>query len=268
MNSHGLTKENLLFALPAALREDPTVLALAETAAEFLSGRPEEIDRLRIYPEVGRLGEPLLDILAHDFKVDWWDADYSLEEKRRTLAGSWRVHKLLGTKAAVETAISAIYPETKVREWFEYGGKPYHFRIYVNVSNEGLDKARLRQVLDRVQFYKNLRSHMGDAEYVIQPVRSAEIHAGAQTACYSMTITAAVKIPKDVDLPHGTVRLNAGAEFMGLGEAVTGAAGLDPSRLRADYGSPYFMRTGINAGAGPAGILRTIFVEVTTDGII
>ena len=47
-----------------------------------------------------------------------------------------------------------------------------------------------------------------------------------------------------------------------------GAAGLDPSRLRADYGSPYFMRTGINAGAGPAGILRTIFVEVTTDGII
>ena len=268
MNSCGLTKENLLASLPAALREDPSVSALAEAAAEELAKRPEEIDHLRIYPAVDRLEEPLLDILAHDFKVDWWDANYSLKEKRRTLAGSWRVHKLLGTKAAVETAISAIYPETRVREWFEYGGKPYHFRIDVNVSNEGLDKDRLRQVLERVAFYKNLRSHMGDAEFVVQPERPAEIYAGTRAACYGLTVTATVKIPKDVDLPHGTARILAGTAFMGLGEAVTGAAGLDPARLRADYLSPYHTRAEANAGAGPAGISQTIFVEVTSDGII
>ncbi len=268
MNDHGVTKENLLFTLPAALREDPVVAALAETAAEFLARRRAEIDQARIYPAASRLEEPLLDILARDFKVDWWDPNYSLEEKRRTLEGSWKVHKLLGTKAAVETAISAIYPETKVREWFEYGGKPYHFRLDVNVSNEGLDKERLRQVLERVRFYKNLRSHMGDTEYVLQPEKPAEIHAGARTASWGMTITAAVRIPKDVDLPHGTARISAGAAFMGLGASVTGSAGLDPDRLRADYASPYHTHAEANAGAGPAGISRTIFVEVTADGII
>ena len=125
---HGLTKENLVATLPVALQKDPSVVALAGTIAELLAWRPEEIDRLRIYPAIDRLDERLLDILAHDFKVDWWDADYSLEEKRRTLKDSWRVHKILGTKAAVERAISAIYPHTQVLEWFEYGGEPYHFR--------------------------------------------------------------------------------------------------------------------------------------------
>lgn len=268
MSERGLTKENLLSTLPAALQKDASIAALAEAAAELLAARREEISRLRLYPAIGRLEEPVLDALAWDFKVDWWDASYSLEEKRRTLHDSWKVHKLLGTKAAVETAISAIYPETTVQEWFEYGGKPFHFRINVNVSNEGLDKARLAQVLSRVQFYKNLRSHMGDVEYTIQPERPAEIHAGTRAACYGMTVAAAVKIPKDVDLPHGTAPVHTGAAFMAFGTVYTGAAAIDGTRLRADYLSPYHLQAAANAGAGNAGIAQTIYVEVTSHGTI
>ena len=115
---HGLTAENLLAVFPVALQRDQPSAALADVTARLLARRPEEIERLRIYPAIDRLDEGLLDILAYDFKVDWWDANYSLEEKRRTLKDSWRVHKLLGTKAAVEMAISAIYPQTTVQEWF------------------------------------------------------------------------------------------------------------------------------------------------------
>ena len=40
---------------------------------------------------------------------------------------------MLGTRAAVETAIRAIYPKTEVKEWFEYeGGKPYHFKLFID----------------------------------------------------------------------------------------------------------------------------------------
>ena len=136
MNKHGLTKENLVVTLPPALRTDPSVVALAEALSELLAARPAEIERLRIYPAIDTLEEPLLDILARDFKVDWWDPEYSLEEKRRTLKDSWRVHRLLGTRAAVETAISAIYPHTQVLEWFEYGGEPYHFKMRVNITDD------------------------------------------------------------------------------------------------------------------------------------
>ena len=167
MNDHGLTKENLAGTLPPALRSDPSVVALSEALAELLAARPAEIDRLLIYPAIDTLDEPLLDILARDFKVDWWDPEYSLEEKRRTLKDSWRVHRLLGTRAAVETAISAIYPHTQVLEWFEYGGEPYHFRLTVRLSENGWDYGKHLQLIEKLQFYKNLRSHRDAIKYYL-----------------------------------------------------------------------------------------------------
>ena len=168
MNSHGLTRENLVATLPPALQKDPSAVALAEAMADLLARRPEEIEQLRIYPVIDRLDERLLDILAYDFKVDWWDADYSLEEKRRTLKDSWRVHKLLGTKAAVEMAISAIYPRTTVLEWWEYGGEPYHFRLDINITNDSIDSDKQRRVLERLNYYKSLRSHNDGVTYFVE----------------------------------------------------------------------------------------------------
>ena len=166
MNSaHALTTENLLRALPEVLRNDESMEALAASIAHVLAQRPEEIQRLSIYPRIDELPEELLDILAYDFKVDWWNGDYSLEEKRQTLKDSWRVHRMLGTKAAVETAISAIYPNTQVSEWFEYDGDPYHFRLLIDATFEDVDPEKHQRVLERVDFYKNLRSVLDEIEY-------------------------------------------------------------------------------------------------------
>lgn len=156
---HGLTRENLLCSLPIALSGDLKTAALARTIAGALAERREEIERLAIYPNTAKLEEGLLDILARDFKVDWWDSDYSVEEKRRTLATSWQVHKTLGTKAAVIKAITSVYPSAALEEWFEYGGEPYRFRLSVRLSENGWDASKHRQLLEKMQYYKNLRSH-------------------------------------------------------------------------------------------------------------
>ena len=159
---HGLTKENLLFTFPVGLRENPSIAALGDVTMEALAKRPAEISRLSIYPRIDELPEKLLDILAYDFKVDWWDPEYSLEEKRRIFKESWYVHKHLGTRAAVETALRAIYPKAEVQEWFQYGGKPYFFRLSIDLTGELSDAARPWRVMERVNFYKSLRSHVDE----------------------------------------------------------------------------------------------------------
>lgn len=184
MNSaHGLTAENLLRALPEVLHNDESMAALAASIAQVLAARPEEIRRLAIYPRIDELPENLLDTLAYDFKVDWWDADYSPEEKRQTLKDSWRVHRMLGTKAAVETAISAIYPNTKVSEWWEYGGEPYHLKLLIDATYEDVDPARHQRVIDRVAFYKNLRSVLDEVEYYDAGGLATEYFGAACIGC-------------------------------------------------------------------------------------
>ena len=91
--SHALSAENILASLPAVLREDESMNALATAISGVLERRTEEIERAAIYARIDELPEELLDILARDFKVDWYDYDYTLEQKRRTLKDSFLVHR-------------------------------------------------------------------------------------------------------------------------------------------------------------------------------
>lgn len=206
-SAHALTAKNILTTFPIVLQRDPSAAALAEVTARILARRPEEIDRIRIYPVIGRLDGQLLDILAYDFKVDWWDPNYSLEEKRRVFKASWYVHKHMGTKAAVETAVSAIYPETKVEEWFEYGGKPYGFKIHLNMTGEKWDEERPRRILERVEYYKSLRSHLDGLEFttVLPP---CTLYARA-----ALGVGVQMGVPQEADTPSFRSTLHAGGSF-------------------------------------------------------
>ncbi len=225
MNSR-ITKETMLFTLPPALRGDTSTKALAEATAEVLTHRLEEIDRLRIISNIDGLEEALLAILARDFKVDWWDPSYTLEEKRQTVKGSWLVHKTLGTKAAVEMAVSAIYPNTQVVEWFEYGGEPYHFRLHINVSDDNIESDKQRRVLSRLDTYKNLRSHLDTINYRMT-ARPAAADAGTVCTHCGMRVGVEIPIPSEVYAPHPKMELCAGAGAYGVHTKISTEVRLD-----------------------------------------
>ena len=216
MNDYIITKDSLLFTLPPALKRDESTEALAEAAAERLADRVPEVDRLRIICNIDELEEPLLAILARDFKVDWWDPNYTLEEKRRTVKSSWRVHKKLGTKAAVETAIRAIYPLTQVEEWFDYGGEPYHFRLNIDITSDSGDRERQKRVLERLNYYKSLRSHNDGVRYFLAPEKSWAVAGGAFVGTRQVE-RATVPIPYDkLKKPGGATELTACGALAGI----------------------------------------------------
>lgn len=166
----GEMEAEFLSQFPLALQSDERMRTMAVVIARALELRWQEAELGSVYPNIDQLPEPLLDILAHDFKVEWWDADYGVEEKRRLLKSSWQVHRMLGTKAAVEKAASAVYPYATVQEWFEYGGEPYHFRLNVDLPEDIWTPERHKRLMRQMEYYKNLRSHLDSVTYQLPPV--------------------------------------------------------------------------------------------------
>lgn len=160
MNNEDFYSADFTNSLPPALKNDPDMMALAQTISAQLQTTAAEVRKNIIYARIDELDEATLDVLAYDLHVDWYDYSYPIEVKRRTIRDSIQVHRRLGTKYAVEKALGAVYPGTKVEEWFEYGGDPYKFRVVIGATEAGITADRQAAVLDRVRFYKNLRSHL------------------------------------------------------------------------------------------------------------
>ena len=185
---------DFLRSLPDVLKSDESINALASVIAEELNKLASDTNEAIIYARIDELSEEVLDILAYDFKVDWWDYSFSLEEKRRILKNSWNVHRRKGTKAAVERAISAIYTGTKVKEWFEYEGDPFHFKLLIDATYEGTDPVKHQKALDGVNYYKNQRSHLDGVEYIVIPSGNCISYSAVAFAGVKMELSVEVAV--------------------------------------------------------------------------
>lgn len=258
MNDNAGTQANLLRQFPLALQMDKQMQIMATVLAAALAKRWPEAELGILYPAIDQLPEAVLDILAYDLKVDWYDYGYSIEEKRRTLKDAWKVHRIKGTKAAVETAISAIYPNTTVEEWFEYeGGKPYHFRLRINISDDDVDSERMRRVLERLRYYKNLRSHNDGIHYFMEP-ETMTVYVWIGCPGLHETMETAVDVPALMP-PAGEAKVDAAT-------GVAGAKARMSAEIDMSAEAPH-SETVIWAGAGSLGSKTIIaaYLDLSAD---
>lgn len=155
---------DFLTTFPPALRQDKSMLALGQLIAEELHITAEETRKNVIYANIEELSETWLDVLAYDLHVDWYDYDYPIEAKRAIIRDSVRVHQKLGTKAAVEMALGGIHPQSKIEEWFDYNGEPFHFRIVLDTTKSRVE-ADYDEIVKTVDIYKRLTAHLDSLYY-------------------------------------------------------------------------------------------------------
>lgn len=149
-------KDALLAAFPYSLTRDADKVKLADAVASELIKAVAQSEYAAVFPRVDELPEKVLDILAADLKIQWYEIDAPISSKRQTVKECIRIHKYKGTKYAVETALRGIYEDVRVLEWNEYGGEPYHFKVVIYDSSN--DREKRDRVLQKVDYYKNTRS--------------------------------------------------------------------------------------------------------------
>ena len=148
----GLTAKNMVRMLPEPMKRDDGTAAMARVAAEELERRGIESELPRLWGRFDDMDGDLLDILAEDLGLTWYDSDAPAAVKRELLKNSGQVFRRLGTKWAVENVIGTYFGEGFVREWFEYDGEPGHFRVYS--PNPSVNQERLEEFLSLLERVK------------------------------------------------------------------------------------------------------------------
>ncbi len=167
--------------LSAALRDDHTARCLAETLNPYLKDLTAAADDPQLLPRVDDLEETVLDELACELCIRWYDTLAPLEAKRAVVAQSDLVHRGMGTPSAIERVVSAFLGSMRVEEWWEYDGEPYHFRVRTTDIDIALAKnADIHRVVAQTQ---NLRS-VYDGIRIETQTGTAQAYVGAaiQTA--------------------------------------------------------------------------------------
>ena len=150
--------------LPPVLQNDEKMMAAAQAIAQELKKSARKIQNNIIYARIDELSEKALDILAHDMHIDWYDYDYPIMAKRELIKTGIKVHKKLGTKYAVKTALRALHPDSDVQEWFDYGGEPFYFRLILNISQSRVE-VDLEKIVKTIGTYKRLTAHLDGIIY-------------------------------------------------------------------------------------------------------
>lgn len=184
--SEQLSKDTLMQVYPSVLDKDALFNALGQSAAESIGEAFLNVKKTSIYTRIAELDEGVLDILAKDFGISWYDYDFQLDTKRRVVAAAFSVHRHMGTAGAMITAICAIWPDSTVEEWFDYGGDPYYFRVLVNASGD--EPIRFDSIDKTVQLYKNERSWLQDDRVILRIYCGIIINTSIDSQKYSVPI--------------------------------------------------------------------------------
>ena len=152
-----LSNTKLVDLLPASISGDANVIA----AASAIDGELQKVTALSpeavLIARIDVLPEKVLDLLAWQWHVDFYEpVGFSIEKKRAVIKNSIAWHRKKGTPWAVAQVVSAVFDDAEIQEWFTYGGDPYRFRIRTidNLPN-GEAYTLLKRAIDTA---KNTRS--------------------------------------------------------------------------------------------------------------
>jgi phage tail P2-like protein len=203
----------LIDLVPPSIKDDPAIQTAAVVLDTELRKITAAIPTTLLLPRLDELTEDIVDSLAWQFHVDFYEPGISLAQKRKLVKNAIETHRRKGTPHAVEEVVTAILEDAVVQEWFEYGGEPYHFRVIkINGQVTAEMYPKLKKAIDTV---KNTRSWLEGVSLYREMIGTVYV-GGACSSLKTVTIlSAAFRAPRVAGTTYrgGTVYNLKGVEI-------------------------------------------------------
>lgn len=150
--------------LPDSIRKDQTVQDICDAIKKEMQAVSRAAGYCLLLPRLDELSEALLDELAWEYHVDFYDQTMPIDQKREMVRQALENHRKKGTAAVVRNVVSIILEDGRVEEWFQYGGEPYHFRVILILGPMASEET-IQKLVDTVYAVKNVRSWLDYVQF-------------------------------------------------------------------------------------------------------
>lgn len=157
--------------MPWNITRNPEVKALSYALQQGCRLLYRYTRRLYLYSGLDEQPEEIIDLLAVELRTQYYNGALDIKTKRQLVRNTLIWHMTAGTPAAVEELVSIAFGKGEVKEWFEYGDKPYFFKILVDAIFTPDMDIFFTLNLNKV---KNTRSHL----------RAVELHRTVEQMLY------------------------------------------------------------------------------------
>lgn len=155
---------SLIDLMPESIRNDSKIKAVCKALDRELRKINDLTKEILILPRLDSLPESVLDLLAWQWHVDFYEPiGMDIETKRSLIRKSIADHRIKGTPASVETLFANVFNGGKISEWYEYGGNPYHFKISA-LGRQIASEEQLAEFKHALETTKNVRSWLDEIE--------------------------------------------------------------------------------------------------------
>jgi phage tail P2-like protein len=172
----------LLELLPENLRNDPDIIAASLAVDREFLALAHWIKNCRTIADIDNASSEVIDNLAGEINVDFYDQALPLEKRRELVKNGYLYKYRKGTAYAVKQIVSDAFDQTGVQEWFDYGGEPYHFKISTETNLP--DENKISEVVRAVNSVKNARSALECVEALKSSNLNTYYGFGVQQTCY------------------------------------------------------------------------------------
>ncbi len=145
--------------LPECLAKKAEVRALSYALHRSVDRLVGYCGNIGVFSAIDTVPEYVLDMLALDLDTQYYDDSLPVQAKRVLVRNTLAWHMRAGTPASVEELVRTVFGRGEVREWFQYGGNPFMFRIITNADATYESIEKFEKLIERV---KNVRSHIDE----------------------------------------------------------------------------------------------------------
>ena len=171
-----LDKLDLMKVLPSFMHDDLTTKGMVYAIEKELKRIIESVPICQIYCNLENQSDEILDELANQFSISEYKTSYEREVKIKLIEGCFKTHYQRGTVASVLETCKKIYGNARIEEWFDYGGEPYHFKVFT--SNPSSSDEMIKQLTETIESTQNMRSVI--EQVVVELSNSQNMYIGSK----------------------------------------------------------------------------------------